>query len=113
MRQIRPRATYPRSLPGPLPAVTVAPTAVEATAITVDLRDHQARHPSYTDEERIRRRLVNVRAAVETVMEQLSELVDERENLKAQLGALIARSESTSSQDDHSVVAWGFYDDDL
>ena len=111
MRQIRPRATYPRSLPGPLPAATVPPSAAEATAITVDLRDHQARHPSYTDEERIRRQLVTVRAAVEAVMEQLSELVDKRENLKAQLGAMIAHT--SPSRDDHSVVAWGFYDDDL
>jgi hypothetical protein len=86
---------------------------VAATEITVDLRDHQARHPSYTDEERIRRQLITVRAAVEAVMEQLSELVDERENLKAQLGALITRPDATSGRDDHSVVAWGFYDDDL
>jgi len=111
MRQIRPRTSYPRSLPRPVPTAT--PAAVEMTAITVDLRDHQARHPSYTDEERIRRQLINVRAAVEAVMEQLSELVDERENLKAQLGALIVRSDSSPSRDDHSVVAWGFYDDDL
>jgi hypothetical protein len=96
-----------------VPTASAAPTAVEATSVTVDLRDHQARHPSYTDEERIRRQLANVRAAVETVMEQLSELVDERENLKAQLSALIARSDLTPSRDDHSVVAWGFYDDDL
>ncbi|MGI9610856.1 MAG: hypothetical protein ACR2NL_11255, partial [Acidimicrobiia bacterium] len=77
--------------------------------------DHQVRHPSYTDEARLRRQLATVRVAVAEVMEQLSALVDERENLKAELGLLASRSggETPSALDDQSVVAWGFYDDDL
>ncbi len=110
MRQIRPRTSYPDALPGPLPIATV-----ETTGLTVDLRNHQSRHPSYTDEDRIRRQLTAVRAAITAVMDQLSHLVDERENLKAQLGSLAPTNHPAAAQfgDDHSVVAWGFYDDDL
>ena len=110
MRQIRLPNSQPPALPTPLPVANE-----EATGITVDLRDHQVRHPSYTDEARIRRQLASVRAAVATVMEQLSDLVDERENLKAELGLLAgsATKVGSPSAEDHSVVAWGFYDDDL
>jgi len=109
MRQIRPRSSYREPVPTPVPTTTVPPTE-----ITVDLRDHQVRHPSYTDEARLRRQLATVRAAVATLMDQLAELVDERENLKARLGAMASASPAeTSPADDHSVVAWGFYDDDL
>jgi hypothetical protein len=110
MRQIRPRISYREAAPTPVPGAT-APS----TEITVDLRDPQVRHPSYTEEARIRRQLVTVRAAVATLMDQLAALVDERENLKARLGALAAGSSpgASSPVDDQSVVAWGFYDDDL
>lgn len=115
MRQIRPRTSYADAHALPVPTATVDRTPVHSTEITVDLRDHQARHPSYTDEARIRRQLVTVRAAVAAVMDQLAELVDQRENLKAELGLLTASDDSESDRpsEDHSVVAWGFYDDDL
>jgi hypothetical protein len=119
MRQIRPRTTQPDPLPVPLPVGTVepagiAPTALDSTQITVDLRDHMVRHPSYSDEKRIRRQLDNVRAALEVVMRQLSELIDERESLKTQLGLLPgSHADPQSAPNDHSIVAWGFYDDDL
>ena len=78
MRQVRPRTSHPDAFPAPLPIATVDRTTEARTAITVDLRDPQVRHPSYTDEARIRRQLATVRAAVATLMDELSDLVDAR-----------------------------------
>ncbi len=110
MRQIRPRTSHPAALPSPVPT---APAAM--TGITVDLRDvREARHPSLSEEERLRRQLVEVRRAVDSVMQQLSTLVDQRENLKARLGRLVVSPATpTDPADDQSVVPWGFFDDDL
>lgn len=111
MRQIRPRTSQPPALPSPVPTATQVPTGM-----TVDLRDvRQARHPSLTDEQRLRQQLVEVRRSVDEVMDQLSALIDQRENLKARLGSLVASHSSVAQApaEDRSLVPWGFYDDDL
>jgi hypothetical protein len=93
------------------------PTAIDpATRVTVDLRDiAEARHPSFTAEERLRAQLAEVRRAVDTVMEQLSALIDHRENLKVALGTIACEPTrpAADDDDDETVVPWGFYDDEL
>ena len=109
MRQIRPRTNTPAVLPLPVPSPTEP-----ANRITVDLRDvAEARHPSLSAEDRLRLQLEEVRQAVDTAMEQLSTLIDQRENLKVALGTLVGADTPAAAVDDESVVAWGFYDDDL
>lgn len=109
MRQIRPRTSSPAVLPAPIRS-----PADSVTRITVDLRDvAEARHPSLTAEDRLRRQLAEVRRAVETVAEQLSNLIDQRENLKVELGRLVGAQSPAEATDDRTVVPWGFYDDEL
>ncbi len=109
MRQIRPRTSSPAVLPMPVPS----PASPEPK-ITVDLRDvHAARHPSLSDEDRLRCQLAEVRRAVEAVRAQLTNLIDQRENLKVALGALASSPRPARSGDDETVVPWGFYDDEL
>ncbi len=40
-------------------------------------------------------------------------MIDERENLKVALGALASSPDARPTEDDKTVVPWGFYDDDL
>ena len=109
MRQIHPRTSSPAFLPTPVPS-----PADPATRITVDLRDvAEARHPSLTAEDRLRLQLTEVRQAVDAVMEQLSGLIDQRENLKVALGTLVSADSTAAVVDDKTVVPWGFYDDEL
>lgn len=109
MRQIRPRTNSPAVLPTPVPKPVRPPAR-----ITVDLRDiSESRHPSFSDEDRLRRQLAEVRQAVDAVMEQLAGLIDERENLKLALDSLGGQNGSLPSTDDETVVPWGFFDDEL
>jgi uncharacterized lipoprotein YbaY len=109
MRQIHPRTSFPAVLPTPVP------TAIDPTTrVTVDLRDiAEARHPSLTAEDRLRRQLAEARLAVDAVMEELSILIDQRENLKVALGTLVGADNPARVLDDKTVVPWGFYDDEL
>ncbi len=104
MRQIRPRTSHPILLPNPVPS-----------ALTVDLRDRAQSSPTPTvDEQAVRRQLAEARRSIAAAMEQVSILVSERETLKALLGAL-AESQPLAvidDADDHSIVPWGFCEDD-
>jgi hypothetical protein len=114
MRQIHPRSSYSPVLPLPNPVPRAVPPEAAPIGITVDLRDvRESRHPSHSQEQRLRAQLTEVRRAMEVVMEQLSDLVDQRESLKARLGMLTADAGIALGADDRSVVAWGFFDDDL
>ncbi|MDH3540255.1 MAG: hypothetical protein OEP52_09680 [Acidimicrobiia bacterium] len=108
MRQIHPRTSSSAVLQVPVP-LPVEPVP----HITVDLREvAEARHPSLTAE-RLRLQLAEARHAVDVAMEELSALIDKRENLKAALGALAGKPSTGSEVDDQTVVPWGFYDDEL
>ncbi|NNC91218.1 MAG: hypothetical protein HKN80_01870 [Acidimicrobiia bacterium] len=109
MRQIHPRTSYPAMPPA------AVPTAIDpASHVTVDLRDIAGtRHPSLSAEDRLRAQLADVRRAVDTVMEQLAELIDRRENLKVALGTIVSEPPAIPAGDDQTVVPWGFYDDEL
>lgn len=110
MRQIHPRASS-AILPPPAPMVTAA-----QTGITVDLREaSRTRHPSITEEERLRGQLAEVRQAVASITQQLAILIHQRDSIKARLDSIVGSPYpgTSSMAADGSIVPWGFFDDDL
>lgn len=91
MRQIRPRTTYPVDPPRPVPT----------TAVSIDLRTPA---PA-AGIDQLKDEICAVREEIALLVERLSNLVDRREALKAQLLPF-------TGSDDPSVVAWGFCEDD-
>ena len=102
MRQIRPRTNPPTVLPDPIRHL-----------FSVDLRDHQIDSgPDAGVQERdLQAELDRTRSAVASLMGDLADLVNERENLKAQLAPSEA-DHLVFDADDQSVVPWGFFEDD-
>ena len=99
MKQIRPR-TRP----------SVAPPQPVAPAVSVDLRDgHTTASPNRGD---LWAELTRTRSAVASLMDDLAALISEREKLKARLAGADENGFVVFDPDDHSVVPWGFYEDD-
>ena len=94
MRQIRPRNTRPALARQP-----------DTTQFLVDLRDG-----GELPETELRAQLADARQAVRDATRRLATLIDERDALRRQLEVT---APSPADPEDHTIVAWGFFDDDL
>ena len=94
MRQVRPRTTHPALAREP-----------DITPIMVDLRE-EGHTPSV---EELRVQLAQAKHAVRQVTRQLAILIDERDALRRRFEAALP---AETEVEDHSIVPWGFYDDE-
>ena len=94
MRQVRPRTTHPALAREP-----------DITPILVDLRTED--RPQSAEE--LRAQLAQAKQAVRQVTRQLAILIDERDALRRRYEAAVP---AHADAEDHSIVPWGFFDDD-